>query len=96
MDQRTAAVKELIFGLLKQFEKDHLEKLALKAMLIASGHRDITDNWEKHLKEFVSDPELQAQCHAKFAPLYAQIERAADEAAALELLSKFPTTGSIN
>jgi hypothetical protein len=95
MDRKTAA-KKLLLVLLKEFERLHLENLALKAMLKTSGHRDITDNWEKHLKEFVSDPELQAQCHAKFAPLYAQIERAADEAAALELLSKFPTTGSIN
>ena len=95
MDRRTA-VKKLLLNLLIEFERLHLENLALKAMLTASGHSDIRETWEKHLAEFVSDPELQKQCHAKFAPLYAQIEQAADEAAALELLSKFPTTGTIN
>ncbi len=95
MDRR-ASVKKLLFILLKEFERLHLENMALKAMLIGSGHSDISAAWEKHLAEFVSDPELQKQCHAKFASLYVQIEQAADEAAALELLSKFPTTGTIN
>ena len=95
MNQRTA-IKNLLFGLLREFERLHLENLALKSMLIASGHPDVSVGWEKHLAEFVSDPELQKQNHGKFASLYAQIEQAADDSAALDLLSKFPTTGTLN
>lgn len=95
MDRKTA-VKKLLFNLLKEFERLQLENWALKAMLTRSGHPDVEKTWEKRLTEFTSDPELQKQCHDKFAPLYDQIERAADETAAIEVLLKLPTTGRIN
>jgi hypothetical protein len=66
-------------------------------MLSTCSDPQLRGTWEPVLQQLLREnPAILAEIHAKFAPLYAAVEAAVDEATALSVLLKIPPAGQAN
>jgi hypothetical protein len=85
--------KDKILQLVKAYEQIASENYAMKIMFETAqiGGRKGIPGWRSTLQEILARPENQKATHEAFAPLYAEIESAIDQAAMLSVLLKVPT-----
>ncbi len=82
--------REKIIRLVRAYEQIASENHAMKVMFDQYRGFGIA-GWREMLAEVLSNPESQTATREAFAPLYAEIESAIDEAAMLSVLLKVPT-----
>jgi hypothetical protein len=90
-------LKTILVGILNAHERLRLENVALRAVMQFGAPRNPGEPpLEEQANAMIADPEAQARVHGEFAPLYQQIEAAAQEAELLELLARYPPAGQPN
>ena len=88
--------KEILLNLISTYERLWVENSALKAMLSTSELKEIRDTWEATLQLVLKQPEVlasNAELHAKFDALRAQVSDAIDEEVVFGILLGMPTSG---
>jgi len=88
--------KKMVHILMRKYEQAYLELTLLKLMLQTSDNPHIRDNWQPQLNELLANPKYAEPLRTEFAPLYAAIDAAMDEATALGILQKIPPVRRVN
>ena len=91
-DRPKIRAKQMVFNILRNYERLYLENLALKSMLRTLPDVRLRETWEQTLEEVLAQSGIVKDAHAKFERLYTQVSDAIDYEAALGLLLGMPTT----
>lgn len=89
-----AELKRNLTRYLENFERLTLENYALRVVIQAAQPRPAEPPLERQVSDLIRD--AQEHIHERFAPLYEQLDAAAQEAELLELLAQYPQEGPVN
>lgn len=82
----------MVHDIIANYERLLVENYALKAMFSTANDARLRDHWESLMNEAIEKSGFRQSVHAKFEPLYAQVEKAIDDQAVLDLLLRLPAT----